>query len=55
MDRELVELMTQIDASVYVIDCLPNMPASKVAKRAEPLVKLLREKQWITNTSVKLP
>ena len=37
------ELMGELDAAVYVIDCLPNMPADQVAERTEPLVRQLRK------------
>ncbi|MEM9284030.1 MAG: SGNH/GDSL hydrolase family protein, partial [Verrucomicrobiota bacterium] len=43
MDSEMGALLTELDASVYVIDCLPNMDAESVAQRTEPLVKQLRE------------
>lgn len=43
MDLEVGQLMGEIDAAVYVIDCLPNMGAKQVAERTEPLVKLLRK------------
>ncbi len=42
MDREVGEWISEIDASAYVIDCLPNMNAEEVAERAEPLVRQLR-------------
>ena len=44
MEAEVAELMTEIDASVFVIDCLPNLAADQVAERTVPLVKILREK-----------
>jgi lysophospholipase L1-like esterase len=43
MDPEVGALLAEIDASVYCIDCLPNMGAADVAKRAEPLVRQLRK------------
>lgn len=43
MDIEIADLMAEIDASVYVIDCLPNLDGKKVSERAEPFVKRLRE------------
>ena len=43
MDASMGELMGEIDAAVYVIDCLPNMPANQVAERTEPLVRQLRK------------
>lgn len=43
METEVGALLTEIDAAVYVIDCLPNMNSYEVEKRTEPLVKQLRE------------
>lgn len=43
MEAEVASLMAEIEASVYVIDCLPNLQGPQVAERTEPLVKLLRE------------
>lgn len=42
MDPELGELMAELDACVYILDCLPNMTGEMVAKRTEPLVRQLR-------------
>lgn len=42
MDREVGDYLVQIDASVYVIDCLPNMNAEAVSKKCVPLVKQIR-------------
>ena len=43
MEPEVVKLIGEIDASVYVIDCLPNMAAKEVAAKTEPLVQLLQK------------
>jgi lysophospholipase L1-like esterase len=43
MEAEVGELLAELDACVYVIDCLPNMAADAVAERAEPLVRQLRK------------
>ncbi len=43
MELIIGKLMAEIDAAVYVIDCLPNMTAADVSKRTVPLVKLLRK------------
>lgn len=43
MEPEVVALLGEIDAAVFVIDCLPNMTGPEVAERAEPLVRRLRE------------
>ena len=43
MDKEVGDYLVQIEASLYVIDCLPNMNAAMVAERCVPLVKQLRE------------
>jgi hypothetical protein len=42
MDAGVVDLLAELDPSVYVIDCLPNMDAALVKERTEPLVRTLR-------------
>lgn len=42
METEVVALMTELEASIYVIDCLPNMTPDLVAERSEPLVRQIR-------------
>ena len=42
MDIELADLLGELDAAVYVIDCLPNMNGARVAERVVPFVKRLR-------------
>jgi hypothetical protein len=42
MDIAVGDYLKQIDAAVYVIDCLPNMGPADVTAKCEPLVKLLR-------------
>jgi lysophospholipase L1-like esterase len=43
MEPEMAELIAELDAAVFVIDCLPNLVAGEVAARAEPLVRILRK------------
>ncbi len=43
MEPEVAQLISEIDASAYVIDCLPNLEAAAVAQRTEPLVAILRK------------
>src|SRR5271166_5032346 len=43
MDAEMAKLLGEIDAAVYVIDCLPNMIAEQIEERTEPLVQTLRK------------
>ena len=43
MDPELADLLAELDAAAYVIDCVPNMSPAMVAERTEPLVRRLRE------------
>lgn len=45
MEAEVGQYLTEIDASVYVIDCLPNMNAAEVTERAAALVRQLRAVQ----------
>jgi hypothetical protein len=42
MELEVAELMAELGAAVYVIDCLPNIGAKEVAERTKPLVQALR-------------
>jgi hypothetical protein len=42
MEPEMADLLAELDPSVYVIDCLPNMVADEIKERAEPLVRKLR-------------
>jgi len=43
MDQSMSDLLVELDAAAYVIDCLPNMNAEAVAERTEPLVKTIRK------------
>ncbi len=42
MEPEMADLLAELDPSVYVIDCLPNMVADEIKARVEPLVRKLR-------------
>lgn len=42
MESAVGALLTEIDAAIYIIDCLPNMVSSEVAQRTIPLVNQLR-------------
>ncbi|PIE23089.1 MAG: hypothetical protein CSA62_09150 [Planctomycetota bacterium] len=43
MELEVAEFLSEIDAAVFVIDCLPNMNAKQVEARTGPLVERLRK------------
>jgi hypothetical protein len=43
MEPALAEFMAQLDPSVYVLDCLPNMSAAELTERVEPFVRILRQ------------
>ena len=45
MDLELAPMIAEIDAALYVIDCLPNMSTEQVTERAAPFVRALREQR----------
>ncbi|HLT61184.1 MAG TPA: SGNH/GDSL hydrolase family protein [Microlunatus sp.] len=45
MERELAELVGEIDAALWIVDCLPNMSPELVAERTEPFVETLRERR----------
>lgn len=42
MEPEMADLLAELDPSVYVLDCLPNMTAEMVIERVEPFVRKLR-------------
>ncbi|HEU0119895.1 MAG TPA: SGNH/GDSL hydrolase family protein [Bryobacteraceae bacterium] len=42
MEPEVTKLVAELDASVYILDCLPNMTAKDINERAEACVKQLR-------------
>ena len=45
MEPEVGKFQKELDAAVFVIDCLPNLNARQVAERTEPLVRQLRTGQ----------
>jgi lysophospholipase L1-like esterase len=46
MESEIAELLVDIDAAAFVIDCLPNLSTSTdVAERTPKLVRILRQKR----------
>jgi lysophospholipase L1-like esterase len=42
MEPALADLLAELDPSVFVLDCLPNLKAAEVAERTEPFVRRLR-------------
>ena len=42
MEPEVTKFVAELDAAVFVIDCLPNMIAKDVEERGEACVKILR-------------
>lgn len=42
MDPEIAELLTELNAQVYFIDCVPNMTGDLVTERAESFVQAIR-------------
>ena len=42
LEMELVELIAEIDAAVYCLDCLPNLNAQLTEERAYPFIAKLR-------------
>ncbi len=46
MEAEIAELLTEIDAAVYVIDCLPNLSSgAEVTEKTPILIEILRRKR----------
>lgn len=42
LEETVGRFLVELDPSVYVLDCLPNMVADEVAERTEPMVRQLR-------------
>ena len=42
MEPELAQLLGELDAAVFVLECLPNMNAEMVRERVQPFVQTLR-------------
>lgn len=45
MEIELAQLLTEVDAAAYVVDCSPNMNPTLIQERAGPFLRLLRERR----------
>lgn len=45
MELALAELIGEIDAALWIVDCLPNMDPDLVAERAVPFVQALRARR----------
>lgn len=48
MEPVMAEYLAELDPSVYVLDCLPNMKAAEVTERVAPFVRRLREARPMT-------
>ena len=48
MEPEMAGLLAELDPSVYVLDCLPNMVAAEIKERVEPFVRQLRAAHPLT-------
>ena len=48
METPIVELISEIDARFYVIECLQNMDSEQVSERVRPLVDIIRTKHPLT-------
>ncbi len=44
MEAEVAELIAELDPSVIVLDCLPNIGAAEITERTAPLVAIIRKK-----------
>ena len=42
MEPEMADLLAELDPSLYVLDCLPNMNGQTVSERVEPFIRKLR-------------
>lgn len=48
LDSEIAEVMTECDASIYVLDFMPNVNVQLIKERAEKFFKVLRSKSPTT-------
>ena len=48
METPIVELISEIDARFYVIECLQNMDSQQISERVRPLVDMIRTKHPLT-------
>ncbi len=44
LDLEIAEVMADIDASCFVIDCLPNSSIEQINEKYEPFLEIIRKK-----------
>ncbi len=42
MEKEMADLMAELDPCLYIFECLPNMTMDMVRERVEPFVKIIR-------------
>ena len=45
MEQSMAELLAELDASVYILDCVPNMWCEWIPQRFNPFIKALRKKR----------
>lgn len=45
LDLEIADAMAEIDASCYVIDCLPNVTVAQMNEKYQPFLKAIRDKK----------
>lgn len=48
MEEFMAKIIADIDASYYVLDCVPNMTADEIRKYSLPFVEMIRKKQPAT-------
>lgn len=44
MESVIGEVISNIDASCFIIDCVPNMKAEQIRDSTEPLIRIIRQK-----------
>lgn len=48
MEPVMADLIAELDASVYVLDCLPNLEVPEIQERLEPFIRRLRRDHPVT-------
>lgn len=48
MESEVADIIAEIDAKLYLIECLPNMTKEQILERTKPFVEIIRKKHKST-------
>ncbi len=55
LEKELIDLMTQIDAKIYILDCLPNLTPTKKVSLQEVYQRIIRSVKTLHQKQPSVP